>query len=63
MIMLAITAQCPFTFGPALPTNFSKRVMVEDGAACRIASKLNASECRKSSFLQVDQDKLLRTMV
>ena len=28
MIMLAITAQCPYTFGPALPTNFSKKGLI-----------------------------------
>ena len=28
MIMLAITAQCPFTFGPTLPTNFSKKGLI-----------------------------------
>ena len=26
--MLAITAQCPYTFGPALPTNFSKKGLI-----------------------------------
>ena len=28
MIMLAITAQCLYTFGPALPTNFSKKGLI-----------------------------------
>ena len=28
MIMLAITAQCLYTFGPALPTNFSKKSLI-----------------------------------
>ena len=28
MIMLAITAQCPYTFGPGLPTNFSKKGLI-----------------------------------